>query len=248
MSKFRSLNKPESLLNKHFDDIYFDVIDAIDEAQHIFIKNNKVVSRIKKMAETEPNHAFVIGETGFGAGRNLASLMDYLKRSGLNNITIEYNTVELYPITPEKMHSLLENFKDRIEEHIVILLEAYQTIDISKPGWHSVKIQQSFGSIKLNLWIGEALEMVKSLEKPCDVWFLDGHAPKKNPSMWRPELLMAIGEKTKTNGSCSSFTVSGAVRRALASAGFTIYKLPGRGGKKEVLLAVKDEKDLNSQD
>ena len=102
-----------------------------------------------------------------------------------------------------------------------------------------MKIGQPFGSLKLKLWIGEALEMVSALEKPCDVWFLDGHGPKKNPSMWRPELLMAIGEKTKTGGSCSTFTVAVAVQKALKEAGFSVEKLPGCGGKKENLYALK---------
>jgi tRNA 5-methylaminomethyl-2-thiouridine biosynthesis bifunctional protein len=118
-------------------------------------------------------------------------------------------------------------------------VEAYRSIDITVTGWHSVKIQQSFGTIELNLWIGEALDMVNSLEKSCDVWFLDGHSPKKNPSIWRPELLKAIGEKTKHEGTCATFTVASAVKSALMEAGFTLKKHPGCGGKKHVLQGVK---------
>ena len=103
----------------------------------------------------------------------------------------------------------------------------------------SLQIQHSFGKIELNLWIGEALEMVESLEKSCDVWFLDGHSPKKNPLIWRPELLMAIGEKTKQGGTCSTFTVASAVKSALIEAGFILNKYPGCGGKKHVLQGVK---------
>ncbi len=55
------------------------------------------------------------------------------------------------------------------------------------------KTARPFGILTLNLWIGEALEMVHALTIPCDAWFLDGHGPKKNPDMWRHELLMAIG-------------------------------------------------------
>ena len=81
--------------------------------------------------------------------------------------------------------------------------------------------------------------LVNALDKPCDVWFLDGHSPKKNPEIWRPELMLGIGKKTKTGGSCSTFTVAGAVRSALNAAGFTLEKLPGCGGKKLVLHGVK---------
>jgi len=81
--------------------------------------------------------------------------------------------------------------------------------------------------------------MVHALTIPCDAWFLDGHGPKKNPDMWRRELLMAIGEKTVPGGTCATFTVAGAVRRGLVDAGFSIEQRPGFGGKKSVLKGRK---------
>ena len=228
---------PSYLVNEHFDDRYFDVVNALDEAQQIYFSNNNLIERITMGIESET--PFIIGETGFGTGRVVVSLMEFMGKSGLKNISIEYNSVELYPLSPEKMLSILSGFKDRVGEEIDTLVEAYRSIDINVTGWHSMKIQQSYGTIELKLWIGEALEMVEALEKSCDVWFLDGHSPKKNPSIWRPELIMAIGEKTKTGGTCATFTVAGAVKSALMAAGFTLRKLPGCGGKKEVLKGVK---------
>lgn len=228
---------PSYLVNEQFDDRYFDVVNALDEAQQIYFRNNNLIERITSGIESKP--PFIIGETGFGAGRVVVSLMEFIKKSGLENISIEYNSVELYPMSPEKMLNILNGFKDRVGEEIDTFVEAYRSIDITVAGWHSMKIRQSFGTLELNLWIGEALEMVNALEKPCDVWFLDGHSPKKNPSIWRPELLMEIGKKTITGGACSTFTVSVAVQKALLAAGFTLKKYPGCGGKKEVLQGVK---------
>lgn len=228
---------PSYLVNEKFDDRYFDVVNALDEAQQIYFRNNNLIERITGGIESKT--PFIIGETGFGAGRVVVSLMEFLGKSGLKNISIEYNSVELYPMSPERMLNILDGFKDRVGEEINTLLDAYRSIDITVAGWHTMKLQQPFGTIKLNLWIGEALEMVNALEKPCDVWFLDGHSPKKNPSIWRPELLMAIGEKTKTGGACATFTVAGAVKRALIEAGFTLGKRPGCGGKNEVLQGTK---------
>ncbi len=228
---------PENLINEHFNDRYFDVVNAIDEAQQIFFRYNSLIERIA--CGTSLHKPFIIGETGFGVGRVVVSLMEFLKNSGLGNAFIEYNSVELYPLFPERMLNILDVFRDRAGEEIDALVEAYSRIDIDVPGWHSIELQRSFGTLNLKLWIGEALEMTQALEKPCDVWFLDGHGPKKNPEMWRPELLMSIGEKTKSGGSCSTFTVAGAVQRALTAAGFSIEKLPGCGGKKEVLHGIK---------
>lgn len=228
---------PSYLVNEQFDDRYFDVVNALDEAQQIYFRNNNLIERITMGGESKT--PFIIGETGFGAGRVVLSLMEFMEKSGLKNVSIEYNSVELYPLSPERMLDILNGFKDRVGEGIHTLVEAYRSIDISVSGWHSMKIQQSFGTLDINLWIGEALEMVNALEKPCDVWFLDGHSPKKNPSIWRPELLVEIGKKTKMGGTCATFTVAGAVKSALISAGFTLKKLPGCGGKNEVLYGVK---------
>ena len=228
---------PSYLVNEQFDDRYFDVVNALDEAQQIYFRNNNLIERITMGIESKT--PFIIGETGFGAGRVVVSLMEFMRESGLEDISIEYNSVELYPLSPERMFHILNGFKDRVGEEIDTLVGAYRSIDIAVAGWHSMKIQQSFGTLELNLWIGEALEMVNALEKSCDVWFLDGHSPKKNPSIWRPELLMEVGKKTKTGGTCATFTVAGAVKNALMAAGFTLKKLPGCGGKNEVLHGVK---------
>jgi tRNA 5-methylaminomethyl-2-thiouridine biosynthesis bifunctional protein len=228
---------PSYLVNEKFGDRYFDVVNALDEAQQIYFRNNNLIERIAEGMESKT--PFIIGETGFGAGRVVVSLIEFMKKSCLKNVCIEYNSVELYPMSPERMLSILSIFKERVGEEIDALVKVYRNIELSVVGWHSMEIPQSFGTIKVNLWIGEALEMVNALEKSCDVWFLDGHSPKKNPSIWRPELLMAIGEKTKTGGTCASFTVSVAVRKALTAAGFVINKLPGCGVKNEVLFGVK---------
>ncbi len=228
---------PSYLVNEHFDDRYFDVVNALDEAQQIHFRYNDLLERI--IMGLEAKTPLVIGETGFGAGRVVIALMEFLEKSGLKKVSIEYNTVELYPLNPDRMLNILDGFRDRAGEGIDKLVEAYRSIDLTAAGWHTMKIQQPFGTLEIKLWIGEALEMVEALEKPCDVWFLDGHGPKKNPSIWRPELLMAIGKKTKTGGACSTFTVASVVRNALTAAGFTLDMLPGCGGKKVVLHGVK---------
>ena len=40
---------------------------------------------------------FRIGETGFGAGRVVIALMDFLDNCGITDIAITYNSVELHP-------------------------------------------------------------------------------------------------------------------------------------------------------
>ncbi|MDA8106621.1 MAG: tRNA (5-methylaminomethyl-2-thiouridine)(34)-methyltransferase MnmD [Nitrospiraceae bacterium] len=226
---------PPHLVNEHYNDRYFDVVNAIEEARYIYFQDSGITDVLAGQGRKE----FRIGETGFGAGRLLIALMDFLDKSGVTDRAITYNSVELHPITFERMESILGGFRTEAGPLIDLLVGAYSRIEILRPGWHRIYLTRPFGSLTLNLWIGEALEMVRALTIPCDAWFLDGHGPKKNPAIWRHELLMAIGEKTVTGGTCATFTVAGAVRRGLTAAGFSVVQRPGFGGKKAVLKGVK---------
>lgn len=228
---------PDYLVNENYNDRYFDVVNAFEEARLLYIQDCGILEHFSN--KNMVNKAFIIGETGFGAGRILVALMDFLDRCGLSDMEISYNTVELHPITPDRMASILGEFRAQAGSLIDLLVTAYSRIEISRPGWHRLQFERSFGLLNVNLWIGEALEMVNALPVMCDTWFLDGHGPKKNPSIWRPELLMAIGERTRRLGTCATFSVAGNVRRGLAAAGFTVERYPGFGGKKSILRGIK---------
>jgi tRNA 5-methylaminomethyl-2-thiouridine biosynthesis bifunctional protein len=228
---------PPYLVNEHYNDRYFDVVNAIEEAKYIYIRGAGIMD-ILSAAGTGRKECR-IGETGFGAGRILIALMDFLDNSGITDIAITYNSVELHPVTFERMASILGGFRTEAGPLIDLLVRTYSRVEISRPGWHQMQLTRPFGRLTLNLWIGEALEMANALTIPCDAWFLDGHGPKKNPAIWRRELLMAIGEKTVTGGACATFTVAGAVRRGLTAAGFSVEQCTGVGRKKSVLKGLK---------
>ncbi len=228
---------PAYLLNTHFDDRYFDVINAVEEAKQIYCQGNNVLERMAVVAAA--GRPFIIGETGFGAGRNLVALMEYLDNSTLTGAELHFNSVELYPVSAGRMEEILSGFKEQVGPLIDQMVKAYGTFPLDEPGWHEVTLTRHFGIVSLRLFIGEALAMVNALDVRCDAWFLDGHAPKKNPLMWRSELCSAVGEKTKEGGTCATFTVAGHVRRSLAAAGFTVEKCPGFGVKKSVLRGYK---------
>ncbi len=234
---FKTVPIPAYLMNEFYDDRYFDVVNAIEEARQVFINGNGLANHLSAIASGKKD--LRIGETGFGAGRLLVALLDYLDQLTVTGLAVTYNSVELHPITSKRMASILKPFRPRAGLLIDLLVREYAGLDITRPGWHQLKLLRPFGSLTLNLWIGEALEMVSALDMPCDAWFLDGHGPKKNPSIWRPELLMAIGEKTVTNGTCATYTVAGAVRRGLVAAGFFVEQCPGFGGKKAALKGIK---------
>jgi tRNA U34 5-methylaminomethyl-2-thiouridine-forming methyltransferase MnmC len=234
---FAIMQIPPYLVNEYYNDRYFDVVSAIEEAKHVFFQGCGLPDIFTALGSA--GGIFSIGETGFGAGRMLIALLDYLGNFKITDAVIVYNSVELHPLTSDRMSAILEGFRPEVGPLIDLLVDAYSQIDLSRQGWNQLHLVRPFGILTLNLWIGEALEMVHALPHPCDAWFLDGHGPKKNPAMWRPELLLAIGEKTQSGGTCATYTVAGEVRRGLVAAGFTVEQRPGFGGKKAVLKGVK---------
>lgn len=230
---------PTLLLNDHYNDRYFDVVDALSEAKQIHIGNARVIDRV--IASAGQKKVFRIGETGFGAGRLLVALLDSLEAGSVRDAVIDYDTVEMHPISVERMERILGIFEDRAARHIRGAVDAYSRIDVAAPGFHTAAISGGYGIVNLNLYVGEALDMAESLAAPRAAWFLDGHAPKKNPDIWRTELMSAVGRKTEIGGTATAFTVAGHVRRALAAAGFRVEKVAGCGGKKEALLGVLNE-------
>lgn len=224
---------PSILVNEHYDDRYFDVVNAIHEAKQVFFKGAKILEKLAVQDE------LIIGETGFGSGRMLLAFLDYLKCNGITNKRIIWNSVELHPISSDKLQLILNCFSETHSDLISLIATNYHNLNVTENGWYSCTIKLGFCSLELHLRIGEALEMVTELEQGCDAWFLDGHGPKKNPQMWRQELLSAIGEKTNSNGTFATYTVAGIVKRGLQNAGFTISIMPGCGGKKESLCGYK---------
>src|SRR5690606_23418753 len=74
----------------------------------------------------------------------------------------------------------------------------------------------------------------------ADAWFLDGFSPALNPGMWSEDIMAAVAEHSADGCHLATFTVAGAVRRALTANGFSVAKCPGHGRKRERLEARKE--------
>jgi tRNA U34 5-methylaminomethyl-2-thiouridine-forming methyltransferase MnmC len=75
---------------------------------------------------------------------------------------------------------------------------------------------------------------------PFEAVYLDPFSPDVDPDAWRPDTLAALAAALAPGGALATYSVQGAVRRALAAIGLEVEKRPGPpGGKREVLRARK---------
>lgn len=210
---------PRSVL---FDDIYF-AEDGPAETRHVFLAGNGLPERFKHQ------QSFVIGELGFGTGLNLLCALESWRLSAKpQGARLHFFSVEAHPLSPEDMATAHSRWP-----HLAHLSQTLRAI-LPPPaeGSHRIDLDDN---TTLQLFYGDAIDGLKQFQGGVDAWFLDGFAPSKNPAMWSPELLAHVARLSAEKASIATFTVAGAVRRALESNGFEVEKAPGFGKKREML-------------
>ncbi len=222
-------NAPRSIF---FDDIYFSG-EGPAETAHVFVDGNDLPARFRTCDR------IVIGELGFGTGLNFLVAADLFLRTRRPGARLEFFSVEKFPLSApdlKRAQSAWPQFA-RLSQRLT------DRLPTAAAGFHRI----DFGDgVALTLLYGDAQTMLSRIDAAADAWFLDGFAPAKNPDMWSPALFSEIARLSASGASAATFTVAGAVRRALASAGFTLEKRTGFGRKREMLVAALGQKPQTS--
>lgn len=211
---WRAGNAPVS---RRFDDPYFSLDDGLAETRHVFLAGNGLPGRFRA--------GFHIAELGFGTGLNLLAALALWRESDQEGV-LRYTGFEAFPMPPEDMI--------RAQAAFPALAPLAQEL---APHWGRAVI--ALPDLRFHLIEGDARETLPGWEGRADAWFLDGFAPAKNPELWAPRLMAQVFAHTAPGGTAATYTAAGAVRRALAAAGFEVSRRPGYGRKRHMTRAVK---------
>lgn len=200
------------------DEHYHSVHGAIQESLHIYIEQGLLQTTKKDLS---------ILEIGFGTGLNAFLTYGMAKKE---NISVHYCSIEKYPLAPNE-YALL-NYPDNIfTEHSFIFDQMHQA------QWDTtIQISQSF---QLEKRQADLLTFQFNEIPQFDLVYYDAFAPGKQPEMWTDEILNKIAATVKPGGILVTYCAKGTVRRSLAGAGFTMERIPGPKGKKEILRGKK---------
>jgi tRNA U34 5-methylaminomethyl-2-thiouridine-forming methyltransferase MnmC len=69
--------------------------------------------------------------------------------------------------------------------------------------------------------------------------YFDAFGSKTQPELWTQEVTDQLYKILQPNGLVVTYSVKGSFRRALIESGFTVEKIPGPPGKREMLRAIK---------
>lgn len=208
-----------TLKTDKFDTFYHSVHGAYTEADVVFIQAG-LEYFVENHAEAKKIRIF---EMGFGSGLNV--LKTYIWSQG-HNVEIDYHTVEAYPldITISKE---LNYGKD---------LNCQDTFDlIHQLSWEEKhEITPNFSFTK---YLGLVEDMV--LPDNIDVVYYDAFAPNNQPELWQCPILSRYYASMNNGGVLTTYCSQGEFRRQLIASGFTVEKIPGPNGKREMIRARK---------
>ena len=72
-----------------------------------------------------------------------------------------------------------------------------------------------------------------------DLIYFDAFGPQVQPEIWSKENFLKLFETMHSDAILVTYCAKGAVRRTMQSVGFTVERIPGPPGKREMLRATK---------
>lgn len=195
---------------------------AIQESMHVFIRAGLHYILAKDITR----NPLRILEMGFGTGLNALLVLQESIRTGL---PVVYETIEAFPL--ENVVYTRLNYCGQLHapELEPLFLQLHQsTWDTT----HALTGQFSF--VKRNTTLQQF-----DCTQPVDLIFYDAFAPSAQPELWTVEVFQKLFNCLSAGGILTTYCSKGDVRRAMMAAGFTIEKIPGPPGKREMVRAGK---------
>ena len=199
-----------------WNESYHSKHGAIQEAYHVFIHNGFSLFEGKSIS---------ILEIGFGTGLN--SFISYLEAKRLDK-SIDYVGVEAYPVS---LHEALQmNYVEEIESTEKELFTHMHTMDWDR----KVEMNSFFTLTKRKQFFQDITD-----ENVFDLIYFDAFGFRVQPELWSEAIFNSMFKALKKGGVLVTYACRTSIKNAMLTAGFTVEKLPGAIGKREMLRARK---------
>lgn len=201
-----------------WNECYHSKFGAIQEAQHVFIKNGLSLFENKNIS---------ILEIGFGTGLN--AFITFLESRKLHQ-TIDYVGVEAYPVSANEVLSMNYVSELNAESESTIFEKMHQC-----PWEEQIVLSDDFLFTKREQFFAE----IEDVEK-FDLIYFDAFGYNVQPELWSTAIFRKMYSALKANGILVTYAARGVVKRSMKEVGFTVEKLKGPPGKREMFRARKD--------
>lgn len=211
----------KTLYIKDLNENYHSHHGALQEANHVFIKNGLNLIN---------NYEINILELGFGTGLNvLVTINDFLKND--KNHVINYFTVEKYPVNIEEVSEL--DYGSSFEHPEI--KDYYQKLH-QCPWNEKTEILSGFFFTKFQCDFFD----IESLTLPkINLVYYDCFGARVQPDLWEDKIFKIVSDTMENEGLITTYSSKGSVRRILKDLNFEVEKKAGPPGKREMMIATK---------
>lgn len=213
----KTLDGSTTIHLQDWDECYHSKHGAIQEAKHVFIKNGLSLFE---------NNPVSILEIGFGTGFN--AFITFLESIQKNQI-IDYVGVEAYPVEADEVLGM--NYVTELDAlEFENIFEEMHKCDWDKKN----EICSSFSLTKRKQFFHEIDDF-----ETFDLIYFDAFGYRVQPELWSTEIFRKMYNSLKPNGVLVTYAARGVVKRSMIEVGFTVEKLAGPPGKREMFRAFK---------
>ncbi|SHM31232.1 tRNA (5-methylaminomethyl-2-thiouridine)(34)-methyltransferase MnmD [Flavobacterium chilense] len=213
----KTLDGSTTIHLEEWNESYHSKHGAIQEAKHVFIKNGLSLF---------DNNPVSILEIGFGTGLN--AFITFLE-SEQKQQQIDYVGVEAYPVNADEV--LAMNYVAELDalEFDKIFQKMHKTEWDKK-----IEISSKFSLTKRKQFFDEIDDF-----EIFDLIYFDAFGYRVQPELWSTEIFRKMYNSLKPNGVLVTYAARGVVKRSMIEVGFTVEKLAGPPGKREMFRASK---------
>jgi tRNA U34 5-methylaminomethyl-2-thiouridine-forming methyltransferase MnmC len=203
-----SADGSHTLFVPEMDEHYHSINGAVQESKHVYLE-----AGFKQCRKTDIH----VLEMGFGTGLNALLTA---REAELQSINVFYTGLEKFPLPPEIIARLNYLEIDRTLFQSVHQAEWGKSERIN-PCFHLEKIQTDFRNFHF--------------PDRYDVVYYDAFAPDKQLEVWSQDLFDRIFSAMNPGGILTTYCAKGNIRRMMQQAGFSVERIPGPPGKREML-------------
>lgn len=193
---------------------------ALAESLHVYVEAGLAYFR---HAHPGNEHCRIF-EMGFGTGLNAWLSARYAAEQ---RYPVFYEAVERYPLSAEAVQQL--NYVTIAEAGAADWQQLHEV-----PWEQPSVVNDAFTLLKRNVdllhWQADA---------PFNVVYYDAFSPGDQPELWTEEVFRRLYDALLPGGVLVTYCSKSVVRKALQAAGFTVHKVPGPWGKREILRAIR---------
>lgn len=203
---------------ENLKETYHSLDGAITESEFVYLNMG-----LRFWQNANPKSNCSIFEMGYGTG-----LLAYLTFLNNSEMRIDFTSIEAYPLS-------LTDYKQLNYNELLNSKSAISFLSFSQLSWETEHKLTS----KFKLTKHQTLFEQFSGNHSFDLIYYDAFGAHAQQDLWEKCWMKKCYDLLNKGGVWVSYCAKGSVRRALQEVGFTVERLPGPPGKREMLRAVK---------